>query len=302
MKNKKTIFCFGIGYSALNICKSLIDQDWHVAGTVRENDKAEELISLGIEAIAFKNEECSKSTVNEIQKVIKNSSHLLISLPPKGDDIIPLVRSMLGVKDHEVLSDYFDWVGYLSSTSVYGDKQGAVVDENSICNPSGQRQQDRFDKEKQWLLQGAISFRLAGIYGPDRNYIKVIKNGKGQAINKPGHKFSRIHVEDIKGVVINSMLKSDNKQHNIYNVCDDLPCEQYKVMQYAGELIGVNDLPVIDFAGAELSKKALTFWKDNKQVDNSRMKNDLGYDLVFKDYKKGLQHEFLNISNIKKKY
>lgn len=187
------------------------------------------------------------------------------------------------------------WVGYLSTTGVYGDTGGATVDESAPLAPTSARSRQRMDAEAAWLRLRRDSdmpvhiFRLAGIYGPGRSALDQARAGAARRIDRPGHLFSRIHVDDIGNVLWASIAKSDPGA--VYNVCDDEPAAPADVTAEACRLLGVAPPPLLPFdeAAKDMSEMAKSFWRDNRRVANDRIKRDLGVKLLYPDYRVGLK-------------
>jgi len=279
------LFCFGLGNSALALAGSLKAEGWRIAGTCRSAEKAAALTARGIETYRFDGE----APMAAVAAALAGATHLLISAPPdsNGD---PVLRHHAA--DIAALSS-LQWLGYLSTTGVYGDRRGGWVDETSPLEPTGERGMRRVAAETGWLdlwrTQGlpVHLFRLAGIYGPDGNALATVRAGKAQRVDKPGQVFSRIHVEDIAQVLRASMARPDPGA--AYNVCDDNPAAPEEVIRYACELLGVTPPPLVPFDSAPLSPMARSFYDDNKRVRNERIKRELGVVLKYPDYKAGLQ-------------
>jgi nucleoside-diphosphate-sugar epimerase len=182
----------------------------------------------------------------------------------------------------------FHWASYLSTTGVYGDRHGDWVDETSPLAPTTERGHRRLTAETQWQSLGLPMhiFRLAGIYGPGRNQLVSILDGSAKRIVKPGQIFSRIHVEDIAGVLAASIARPNPGQ--AYNVCDDEPCPPQEVVAFAAALLKRAAPPEIAFADADLSPMAKSFYAESKRVSNQRMKEELGYKLLYPTYREGL--------------
>ncbi|NQU58258.1 MAG: SDR family oxidoreductase [Rhodospirillales bacterium] len=272
------LFCFGLGYSARRLGVDLIARGWQVVGTAREDDSVEDLRSLGIDAVPF-----DRSRPLENPHVLfKGVTHVLSSVPPDegGDAVLDL--------HGDTLAGGFGWIGYLSTTGVYGNRDGDMVVEGDALEPTSIRASRRVAAESRWRDLGAHVFRLAGIYGPGRSVLDDVRAGRAKRVDKPGHAFSRIHVDDIGQVIQASMARPD--PGSIYNVCDDEAAPPMEVVEYACELLGVAPPPVVMFADAqnEMSAMARTFWLDNKRVDNSRIKKELGIDLLYPGYRQGL--------------
>lgn len=278
-----TLFIFGLGFSATHFAQQALKKGWHVMGTCRNPDNMDAMSKLGIEAVLFDGE----APLDDFAEYLKDVTHILHSIGPDkdtGDCVYNLHHS-----DLEKLQN-LQWMGYLSTTGVYGNWDGDLVDENHERCPGSARSCARKQAEDQWLGSDlpAHLFRLAGIYGPNRSVFNQIEAGRAKMISKPGHIFSRIHIDDIAGVLWASIKKPNPKA--AYNLCDDAPCEPVKVIQAAYEMLAQTPPPVQSFeeASKSMSAMALTFWQDNKRVDNSRIKNELGYQLIHPGYKEGL--------------
>jgi len=279
---------FGLGYSARRLAQRLLARGWRVAGTVRSAEKADHLRAGGIDAHVFDR----GHPLADPAALLDGATHLLSSVPPdrEGD------RD--AVLDHHgdaiaARAGQLAWVGYLSTTGVYGDRGGGWVDETSALRPTSERSGRRAHAESRWRAlhrdHGAAVhvFRLAGIYGPGRGPVESVRRGTARRIHKPGHVFARIHVDDIARVLDASIVRPNPGA--VYNVCDDEPAPPQDVTAYACELLGVDPPPLVDFADAEMSEMARTFWRDNKRVSNARLHDDLGVELAHPTYREGLR-------------
>ena len=281
---RKSLFCFGLGYSAMVLAARLIARGWRVAGTARDGERIDELKALGIEAYAFS----TAGGAAAIAPRLGGATHVLSSIPP-GEQGEPVLDA-LAVPLCEAAS--LEWVGYLSTTGVYGTRDGGWVDESSELKPSSERSRRRVEAEQAWLrLQRDAGlpvhvFRLAGIYGPGRNVIKAVRAGTAKRIDMPGQVFSRIHVEDIASVLEASIARPNPGA--IYNVCDDEAAAPARVVAYACGLLGRPAPPLVPFAQADLSAMARSFYLDNKRVSNRRLHEELGVSLAYPNYKAGL--------------
>ena len=278
------LFCFGLGFSALTLARRLLAQGWSVAGTCRTPDKARRLKHEGIDAHLFDGEQA----MADAAAALAGTTHLIASVPP-SDRSDPVAR--LHGPDIAGLPG-LDWVGYLSTTGVYGDHGGGWVDESTPRTPSGERGVRRVAAEDDWLALHRDHgvpvhlFRLAGIYGPGRNALVSLKGGRARRIDKPGQVFSRIHVDDIAAVLDASMARPD--PGTAYNVCDDDPAPPADVVAYAADLLGLAPPPLVAFKAADLSPMARSFYADNKRVRNDRIKTELGVTLAYPSYRQGL--------------
>lgn len=220
----------------------------------------------------------------------KTVTHLLVSIPPgsSGDRVLLSYGS-----DFSIIFPNLKWVGYLSSTSVYGDHAGALVSETSSCHPVSLAGQYRLLAEKMWLdfhkksgVQVHV-FRLAGLYGPSKNPLLSLKKGKKICAIKPGHVFSRIHVFDVAGFLGAAMNTPSPFER--YNLCDDHPCPCEEVYRYGCELLSLPPLLSVPFEQAGLSDQALRFYQESKRVSNAKAKAQLAYTLAYPSYREGLR-------------
>ncbi|MGV6839874.1 MAG: SDR family oxidoreductase [Planktomarina sp.] len=268
---KNTLFCYGFGYCAQALARIL--PDWKVIGTTR-NPQSSQFNS-------FDNVTPLIIPGADLEISLKSASHLLISAAPDatGD---PLLKTI------DISKHYFDWVGYLSTTGVYGDHNGAWVDEATPTTPSTIRGNQRVNAENAWLDTGlpVHIFRLAGIYGPGRGPFAKVKNGTARRIIKEGQVFSRIHVEDIAQTLAASITSP--KAGSIYNVCDNDPAPPQDVIAYAAELLNLPVPKAEPFESAEMSAMAQGFYAENKRVRNSKITTELGVDLKYPSYRDGL--------------
>jgi nucleoside-diphosphate-sugar epimerase len=281
------LFCFGLGYTARVLAAALMGEGWTVAGTCRDEATRADLAADGIDAFLFDGDR----PLDDAGAALDGATHLLSSVPPDAEGDPVLARHAGAIAAMKGLA----WAGYLSSTGVYGDTGGAAVDETAAVNPTSERGRRRAEAEDGWLdLWRATGvpvhvFRLSGIYGPGRSVLDAVRAGQARRIDKPGHLFARIHVDDIAAVLRASMARPDPGA--VYNVCDDEPAPAADVVAFACELLGVDAPPLVPYpqAAGEMSPMALSFWRDNRRVDNSRIKGELGVRLKFPDYRAGLR-------------
>jgi len=286
MASGRTIFCFGYGYSCDYLGHALMQQDgWHIAGTTRDEERRDILKGRGIDAHIFDD----NAPLTDVALTLKDVTHILISTPPgsNGDPVF-----LAHGKELAHLPN-LQWIGYLSTTGVYGDRDGAWVDENDEVQPTSQRGSRRQNAEQQWMslyndhgLPVHI-FRLAGIYGPGRSALDTLRAGVERRINKPGHAFGRIHVEDIAGTIMASINNPQAGQ--IYNVCDDQPAPSHEVIEYACQLLGRSLPPMVNFEDADLAPITRSFYMDNRRVKNDKIKQELGVNLKYPNFRAGLE-------------
>ena len=267
----KTLLSFGYGYSAQALAQLL--DGWRMIGTSRTASKP---VQNGIERVQFPGEDMGQH--------LDAATHLLISAGPdqEGDPVLRELRDEIATRD-------FEWVGYLSTTGVYGDHQGGWVDEDTPLTPSTRRGQRRAAAEAEWqgMNLPLHIFRIAGIYGPGRGPFNKVRAGTARRIIKDGQVFSRIHVEDIAQVVAASIAQPNAGA--VYNLCDNDPAPPQDVIGYAAELLGMPLPAAIDYNTADMTPMARSFYAESKKVKNDRIKDELGIVLKYPDYRAGLQ-------------
>ena len=277
------LFCFGLGYTALALGRRLVASGWVVTGTCRSAEGQALLRESGFSVVLFDRDQRVDATA------LNGVTHLLVSVPPDsaGD---PVLAQHGG--DIATLAGRLSWLGYLSTTGVYGDRGGGWVDETAELLPTGERGRRRVTAEQGWLElwhdRGVPVhiFRLAAIYGPRRSAFDALRAGTAKRINKPGQVFSRIHVEDLASVLSASMERP--RPGAVYNVCDDDPAPPEAVVAHAAELLGLAPPPLLPLKAAQLSPMARSFYDNNKRVANRLIKTELGVSLRYPDYRSGL--------------
>jgi hypothetical protein len=279
------LFCFGLGYSALAFARLLGSEGWVVTGTSRSAEKTAQLRALGVGAELFDREMPLPA------ETLRGVTHILVSIPPDAPKAS--VDPVLAIHGGDITAfPGLRWLGYLSTTGVYGDRGGDWVDETSALVPTGERGRRRVIAEQGWLelwhSRGVPVhiFRLAAIYGPGRSPFAALRAGIAKRIDKPGQVFSRIHVEDLAQVLRASVAHP--RPGAVYNVCDDEPAPPEAVVAYAAGLLGMPAPPLVPFEDAGLSPMARSFYDDNKRVRNALIKTDLGVALRYPDYRAGL--------------
>lgn len=278
------LFCFGLGYTGRRLADAVRRDGWAVAGTSRNAERLAGLAAHGVAPHHFD----SDHPLADPAAALAGTTHLLISIPP-GADGDPVLDTH---EDDIARVETLGWIGYLSTTGVYGDRKGEWVDESSALAPKSDRALRRVAAEDAWLdlwhrygLPVHI-FRLAGIYGPGRSVIDQVRSRTARRVVKPGQVFGRIHVDDIAQVLRASMARPNPGA--IYNVCDDEPAPSSDVVEHACRLLGVAPPPAVPVEAAELSPMAASFYADNRRVRNGRIKSELGVALKYPDYRLGL--------------
>lgn len=274
----KTLLTLGHGYTAQALAKLLLPRGWRIIGTTRDAEQVDELAATGIQAHVFPGDGL---------EALEEATHILTSAGPTkdGDPMLAQLQDRIAAR-----ADQLEWVGYLSTTGVYGDQNGGWIDESAPLHPSTQRGQWRKSAEAAWAAIPGLPlhiFRLAGIYGPGRGPFAKLRRGTARRIIKPGQVFSRTHIDDIAQILAASIARP--KPGGIYNVCDDEPAPPQDVIGYAAELLGMPEPPDLPIEDADLSPMARSFYSENKRVRNDRIKDELGVELIYPTYRAGLE-------------
>jgi len=285
MYDIKKILILGCGYVGQRLAVACIADGLQVVATTRSKTRAAELEQQGIQAVvALSPTDLPATLLASIDAVL---------------DSIPLTRNSEGMHasqprwlpDMAAKLKNIRWAGYLSSTSVYGDADGAWVDESFSCHPSSARGRERLRAEKAWLNSGlpAEVFRLAGIYGPERNIIERLHGGGYKAVAwQPRHFSSRIHVDDIVAALLAAIRKP--RVGRIVNLADDMPLPHVEYVTQVARIIDAPPPVILSPAEGkmQLSKTALDFFKDNKRVSNRLLHEELLAELHYPDFLKGV--------------
>ena len=261
-----------MGFTGKVLAKMLLEQGWRVRGTSRSG-----VIDVdGVEGFSF----TAGQPIAE-SEAFQGLTHVISTIPVvDGHDPVLAMHGPL-------LKSLDLWAGYVSATSVYTEADGGWVTEESPTDPISKRGQWRRHAEMEWQdMLGAEVFRAAGIYGPGRSPLKGLLEGKGRIILKPGHQFNRIHVDDICRVLIAAMQAP--RRHRILNLADGAPCEAGDVIRYAADLLGVYAPTPVKFEDADMTPMARSFYATSRKVDSSRIKDELGVEFLYPDYKSGM--------------
>lgn len=273
------LLIFGLGYSGRAIAKAAVAAGWQVSATFRSETAPEP----GVTLLHFA----------KAPPAIGTASHIISTAAPdeQGDPVLSHYRAA-------IMNSPVSWLGYLSTTGIYGDANGGWVDETTPPNPGSARAQRRIQAEHQWLALAAhktpsgqprqISiFRLAGIYGPGRSMLDDLRAGTARHVLKPGHFFGRIHREDIGQGVLAALSQNAG---GIFNFADDEPAAPADVVREAARLLGVEPPPPRPFAEAvkTMSPMAVSFWAENRKVSSTRTKAQLGISWRYPTYREGL--------------
>jgi len=277
----KTMLVFGHGYSAEALSRGLVAEGWRVVGTTRKAEKLEAMARVGVEGRIWPE--------GDLADVLAEATHVLVSVAP-SEDGDPVLRELSGqIAAH---AGQMEWLGYLSTTAVYGDHKGGWVDEDTPLSPATKRGQWRVMAEQAWSELARETglplhiFRLAGIYGPGRGPFAKVRAGTARRIIKEGQVFSRIHVDDIASALRASIAAP--KSGTVYNLCDDEAAPPEDVIGLAAELLGLPLPEAVPFELADMSAMARSFYAESKRVSNDRMKTELGVKLGYPTYRDGL--------------
>jgi nucleoside-diphosphate-sugar epimerase len=283
---QKKLFCFGLGFTGSALVRGVRARGWTASGTCRENAQKDVWVEAKVQSYCFNGKEASAAVGN----AVREASHVLVTIPPQkdsGDVVLKYFKKIL------TGSPQLQWLGYLSTTGVYGNRDGDWVDETSELKPGFDHQRRRVEAEGQWRdlyreHQVPVHiFRLAGIYGPGRNLLQRVRQGSAKRIDQPGLVFNRIHVEDVVQVLSASM--EHPQPGAIYNVSDDVPSSPAEAVAFTCELLRVEVPPLMALEDAKLSDMARGFYLTNKKVRNHKIKEELGVQLQYPDYKAGLR-------------
>ena len=283
---KINVFCFGFGKVAKKFINKLNSQGFkfNLYTTSREETQQKIINSINYNSFQFNNDTFD----NELLEKLKQSDHILISVPPiNGVDLVFKYFSKF-IEDCKP-----KWITYLSATSVYGDHKGEWVNEESTTSPTSINGVARLEAEKSWLSLGVDKkipiqiFRLSGIYSNESNVLIRLKSGNINLINKQNHFFSRIHIEDIVNILFKSL--SNFKSGEIYNISDDKPSSAQEVTLYGVKLLNMDKPKIIEVKDIE-SEMLKNFYKDSKKISNKKMKNFFNYNLKFPTYIEGLNY------------
>ena len=278
------LFCFGVGFTGLQTCEYFNDQKWITSGTTRDRNKK---VNPNIELIEY-NPNKGKVYLSES---LASSKILLISIAPDKNGDVVLKSNYEDIAN--ALKTSVKRVIYLSTTAVYGDANGSTVDEKYKINPQSDRAKSRILAESQWTdLCDKFGvtlniLRLSGIYGTGRNQIRNLINGTAKRIIKEGHVFNRIHVADIARIIY--MLSVSDIKSDIFNISDDMPAPPQDVVEFAARLLNTDPPEPVIFSEAILSEMARSFYSETKYIMNQKIKEKLGLELKYPNYKLGLK-------------
>jgi NAD dependent epimerase/dehydratase family enzyme len=286
MEKNLKLFCFGFGQVAKYFVRNLIKKNlkFDLVTTNTSKTCTKYIDDHKYKSYFFLDDKFD----NHLLKELDSSNKVLISVPPKNQKDVVIKTFSKDLKKSS-----FDWITYLSSTSVYGDKKGEWVDEKTIPEPSSLTGYSRLNAETAWLqyyknfnLPVQI-FRLSGIYSLENNIIKRLKMGTVKIVKNKNHFFSRIHIEDIAEILMLSLKKFNSGE--IYNISDNYPCSNEELTKYAANLIKI-DIPEKTNLDEIKNEMLKDFYKSSKKVSNQKMKNFFSYKLKYPTYIEGLSN------------
>lgn len=281
MMNK--VIIFGHGYVSRFLIKTFSRLGWNIVCTSRKIDIGMPIKNGNLTLINFFDPALSS---------ILQASNVILSTVPLEQNVDPVLREYLNIITQQ--KSLIRWIGYISSTSVYGNHGGSWVDETTPCNPSNEKARYRLEIEKQWLnLYNLFKlpihvFRLSGIYGPGRNCLENILMGKDFTIVKKNHYFSRIHINDICELILSSIRYPTPGE--IYNISDNEPAPLHIVQQFGAKILAKDKLKEIMEEKSKISEDLKNFFMDNKKVNGQKIIKKLGVNLIYPDYRSGLLH------------
>lgn len=276
MTHTRSALLLGYGYVAKATAPLLRARGFALSGTTRSPAKAGEMTEQGI--IPLINPDAAA-----LRTAMREASHILVSVPP-GESGDPVLEMLVPYPDLPKL----EWLGYLSTTGVYGDAAGGWVDEDTLPRPDEARSQRRLAAEQGWQAFSARTriFRLAGIYGPGRSPLDRLKDGTARRIVKPGQVFSRIHAGDIAAALMASIARPEPA--GPFNLSDDEPAPQADIIAHAAGLLGVDPPPEEAFETAEMSAMMRSFFSSSRRVSSEKTRTQLGWTLQYPTYREGL--------------
>jgi nucleoside-diphosphate-sugar epimerase len=277
------LLIFGFGFSGKVLAKRLAAKGWSITATVRRDEDRRAAAALGVATL-------DPADADALRDAAGRARAILVTAPP-GQDGCPGLQAL--VPAMAASGAFPDWIGYLSTTGVYGDREGRWVTEDSALNAQSVEGARRAAAERDWRQIGrgmgltVAAFRLPGIYGPGRSAFDRLRKGTARRLAMPGHVFSRIHVDDLAAGLEASIARP--RPHAVYNLCDDEPASASDVTAYAAALLEIEPPPEEPFDSARLSPTALRFYAECKRVANARAKAELGWRPTYPTYREGLR-------------
>ncbi len=273
----KSVFIFGLGYVGLDLAKSFNKMGWKIYGTKRNLDNFDNSSLPNLTLLEFNN----GKKINNLSKILKNCSHLISTIGPI-DGYDPILKT-----HSNEIKNFSGWIGYLSSTSVYSGSNKTWIDEKTIPLPISQKGKIRIEVENEWLrISNAEIFRISGIYGPGRNFIKKLQQGNFKVIDKKNHLFNRIHQTDISKIIL-AVIKTP-KKNRIINFTDGNPASKLEVAKFTAKLLGSKPPIPIKYSEKNLSKSIKEYYSSSKKIRSIIIK-ELGIKLNYPTYKDGIR-------------
>ena len=286
---------FGAGFSGREIGRQILATGIPVWGTTRNEENFAALNDRGVRPVLFDGD----CLTEEIASSLEDTTHLIVSIAPPRDENVqapdsPVDPVLISFADQKLksIAPKLEWIGYLSTVGVYGDHDGAWIDENTAPAPTSERSRQRARAEAEWLAVGeALNlpvgvFRLSGIYGPGRNALVNADKGTSRRLVKKDQVFNRIHVRDIAKALA---LAARQKAAGLLNITDDEPAPPQDVVAFAHALMGTEAPPEIEFETADISPMARSFYGENKRVSNAKSKQMLGVEYTWPNYRVALK-------------
>jgi nucleoside-diphosphate-sugar epimerase len=277
------LFAFGYGFSAQALARRLRARGWTIAASYRRPEDADRLAADGVEPVHV-------ADAARLEMALAGARAVLVSAPPTAEGC-PALAALAPAMARA--GAFPDWIGYLSTTGVYGDRRGGWVFETSRLAAQSVEGARRVGAERDWRQMGrgmgltVTAFRLPGIYGPGRSTFERLREGRAQRIVSPGHVFSRIHVDDLAAGLEASIARP--RAGAAYNLCDDEPCPNSEVVAYAAGLLGLPVPPETALADVRLPPAAMRFYAESKRVSNALAKAELGWRPMYPTYREGLR-------------
>jgi len=277
------LFAFGYGFSAQALARRLRARGWTIAASYRRPEDADRLAADGVEPVQV-------ADAARLEMVLAGARAVLVSAPPTAEGC-PALAALAPAMARA--GAFPDWIGYLSTTGVYGDRRGGWVFETSRLAAQSVEGARRVGAERDWRQMGrgmgltVTAFRLPGIYGPGRSTFERLREGRARRIVSPGHVFSRIHVDDLAAGLEASIARP--RAGAAYNLCDDEPCPNSEVVAYAAGLLGLPVPPETALADVRLPPAAMRFYAESKRVSNALAKAELGWRPMYPTYREGLR-------------
>ena len=277
-----TLLVFGAGYVGEAAGREALERGWRVYATSRRPERREELAQMGFTPVDPADEAA-------LSQAGVRASHILVTTPPDAHGC-PGLTALSHLRAAEA---WPDWIGYISSTSVYGDRQGGWAFEGDALNAATLEGARRVKAERDWLDSGrgmgltVQIFRLPGFYGPGSNILERLVQGRATLVRKPGQVFNRIHIDD----VVAGLFASMEWPHpgGIYNLTDDAPAPADEVTQWASARLGLPLPPEVDLDDPSVSDGMRRFYLDSKRIANARAKAELGWRPRYPSYREGLE-------------